>query len=194
MPQHPLFDYDRWTALLDQNALMASAAEFHGLIVGMLAAGVPADPTVILPVIHDFLNDGQALNNTLKTEVVPLIELSQKQLADEEFAFMPLLPGDEEMLTERLEALVDWAQAFLVGFATRQHDLALLGDDMREVIEQMTEITRIDVYGEDEDSSEADNEESYFLVLEHLRMLALQTYTDVGLKFAGTAPAAKTLH
>ena len=82
----------------------------------------------------------------------------------------------------------------LVGFATRQHDLAILGDDMREVIDQMTEITRIDVYGQDEETTEAENEESYFLVLEHLRMLVLQTHTDVGLKYAGVPPTTKTLH
>ena len=194
MPKHPHFDYDRWTALLDQNAMMASAAELHGLVVGMLSAGVPADPAVILPVIHDFLNDGQAVNSVLKAEILQLLELSSKQLADEELGFAPLLPGDEEAMMERLEALVDWAQAFLVGFATRQHDLAILGDDMREVIDQMTEITRIDVYGQDEEATEAENEESYFLVLEHLRMLVLQTHTDVGLKYAGVPPVAKTLH
>ena len=39
-------------------------------------------------------------------------------------------------------------------------------------LEQLTEVTRIDIYTPD-DTSEADNEESYFLVLEHVRIMVL---------------------
>lgn len=193
MPQHALFDYDDWTHKLDQNAMMASAAELHGLIAGMLSAGMQADAGMMLPVLHDFLNDGQAVNAELKAQIGLLIAETSSQLKDEELGFALLLPNDDEALPERLEALVEWAQSFLVGFAISQHNLSVCSADVREAIEQLTEVTRIDVYTQD-DSSDAENEESYFLVLEHVRVLVMTCFNEVGEKFASEKVPNATLH
>ncbi len=193
MPQHALFDYDDWTHKLDQNAMMASAAELHGLIAGMLSAGMQADAGMMLPVLHDFLNDGQAVNAELKGQIGLLIAETSSQLKDEELGFALLLPNDDEALPERLEALVEWAQSFLVGFAISLHNLSVCSADVREAIEQLTEVTRIDVYTQD-DSSDAENEESYFLVLEHVRVLVMTCFNEVGEKFASEKVPNATLH
>lgn len=193
MPQHALFDYDDWTHKLDQNAMMASAAELHGLIAGMLSAGMQADAGMMLPVLHDFLNDGQAVNAELKSQIGLLITETAGQLKDEELGFALLLPNDDEALAERLEALVEWAQSFLVGFAISQPNLSVFSADVREAIEQLTEVTRIDVYTQD-DSSDAENEESYFLVLEHVRVLVMTCFNEVGEKFASDKAPNATLH
>jgi len=193
MPQHALFDYDDWTNKLDQNAMMASAAEVHGLIAGMLRAGMNKDASLLLPVLHDFLNDGQAVNVELKAAIVELIDETARQIADEELSFALLLPSDDESLPERLEALVEWAQSFLVGFAIQQHNLSVFSDDVREAIEQLTEVTRLDVYTQDA-SSDADNEESYFLVLEHVRVLVMTCFNEVGQKFTSEQAPNSTLH
>jgi hypothetical protein len=188
-----LLHYDHWTSQLDQHSVMASAAELHGLIAGMLSAGIPADAATILPVLSDFLNDGQALNAHLKAITEQLIAETARQLADPDYSFVLLLPTDEDSLPERLEALVEWAQAFLVGFAIQQTDLSIVAADVREAIEQLSEVTRIDIYTED-DASDEDNEESYFLVLEHVRLMVLTCFNEVGQKFTISEVAAKTLH
>ncbi len=188
-----LLNYDHWTSQLDQHAVMASAAELHGLIAGMLSAGIPADAATILPVLSDFLNDGQALNAHLKAITEQLIVETARQLADPDYSLVLLLPGDDDSLPERLEAMMEWAQAFLVGFAIQQTDLSLVSVDVRDAIEQLSEVTRIDIYTED-DSSEAENEESYYLVLEHVRLMVLTCFNEVGQKFTISEVAAKTLH
>lgn len=188
-----LLNYDHWTSQLDQHAVMASAAELHGLIAGMLSAGIPADAATILPVLSDFLNDGQALNAHLKAITEQLIAETARQLADPDYSLVLLLPGDDDSLPERLEAMMEWAQAFLVGFAIQQTDLSLVSVDVRDAIEQLSEVTRIDIYTED-DSSEAENEESYYLVLEHVRLMVLTCFNEVGQKFTISEVAAKTLH
>jgi len=193
MPNLALLNFEHWTTKLDQNALMASAAELHGLIAGMLSAGIPADAGQILPVLHDFLNDGQAVNQELKGFIDELITETAQQLADEEYGFHLMLPADDEGLTERLDALVEWSQAFLVGFAMQQTDLSLVSADVREAVEQLTEVTRIDIHTAD-DTSDAENEEAYFLVLEHVRLLALTCFNEVGQKFTITEVASQTLH
>ncbi len=104
-----------------------------------------------------------------------------------------MLPADDEGMTERLDALVEWSQAFLVGFAIQQTDLSLVSADVRDAVEQLTEVTRIDIHTAD-DTSDAENEEAYFLVLEHVRLLALTCFNEVGQKFTITEVASQTLH
>lgn len=193
MTSQLLLNYDHWTSQLDQHSVMASAAEVQGLIAGMLSAGIPADAGTILPVLYDFLNDGQALNTHLKGLIEQLIAETAKQLAEEDYSLQLLLPSDDDAMAERLEAMIEWAQAFLVGFAIQQTDLSLVSPDVREAIDQLTEVTRIDIYTED-DVSDAENEESYFLVLEHMRLLVLTCFNEVGQKFTISEVAAKTLH
>ena len=188
-----LLTYDEWMYKLDQAYVMASAAEVHGLVAGLLSAGVEPEPKLLLPVLQDFLNDGQALTQEVKQYVVSLIEVTAKELAKNDFSFSMLLPSDDDSLPERLDAMVEWTQAFLVGFAVQQTDLSLVSDDVREALDQLTEVTRIDIHTTDDGSAE-ENDEAYFLVLEHIRIMALACYTEVGQKFSAKTVSNKTLH
>lgn len=188
-----LLTYDEWMYKLDQSYVMASAAEVHGIIAGLLSAGVDASPQQVLPVLHDFLNDGQALSQDVKQHVISLIESTAKELAQNDFSFSLLLPSDDDSLPERLDAMVEWTQAFLVGFAVQQTDLSLVSDDVREALDQLSEVTRIDIHTTDDGSVE-ENDEAYFLVLEHIRIMVLACYTEVGQKFGHQAASNKTLH
>lgn len=193
MPTPFLLSYDQWSAQLDKDYVMASAAELHGLISGLLSAGVQANATALLPVLYDFLNDGQALSAALKPQVTELISITAEHLSRADFSFALLLPSDDDSLPERLEAMTEWVQAFLVGFAVQQTDLSLVSNDVREAIEQLTEVTKIDIHTTTDGSAE-ENEEAYFLVLEHIRLMVLSCYSEVGQKFAPVAPGSKTLH
>ncbi|MEO3678851.1 UPF0149 family protein [Rheinheimera sp. FR7-31] len=188
-----LLSYDEWMYKLDQAYVMASAAEVHGLIAGLLSAGVEPDAQQLLPVLHDFLNDGQALPVELKQQVTSLIDSTAAALAKNDFSFSLLLPSDDDSLPERLDAMVEWTQAFLVGFAVQQTDLSLVSADVREALDQLTEVTRIDIHTTDDGSAE-ENDEAYFLVLEHIRMMVLACYTEVGQKFSARPVSNKTLH
>lgn len=188
-----LLTYDEWMYKLDQAYVMASAAEVHGLIAGLLSAGVEPEARLLLPVLQDFLNDGQALTQEVKTQVVSLIDSTAKELAQNDFSFSMLLPSDDDSLPERLDAMVEWTQAFLVGFAVQQTDLSLVSNDVREALDQLTEVTRIDIHTTDDGSAE-ENDEAYFLVLEHIRIMVLACYTEVGQKFGAKAVSNKTLH
>lgn len=185
--------YEQWLLKMEESQLMASPAELHGLISGLLSAGVQAEQKQILPVLYDFLNDSQAVPIAVQKQILELIKLTNGQLEQPDFSFALLLPSDDDSLIERLEAVVEWCQAFLVGFAVLQTDLSLVSDDIRDAIDQLTEITRLDVHSSS-DFSEKENEESYYLVLEHIRLLALNCFHEVGQKYhAGTSPK-KTLH
>ncbi|MAA95254.1 MULTISPECIES: UPF0149 family protein [unclassified Arsukibacterium] len=185
--------YDRWSSELEQAHVMASAAELHGLLAGMLCAGVKADAKALLPVLYDFLNDGQALPSALEKQVQQLVDATADSLNKNDFSFTVLLPSDDDALFERLEALVEWSQAFLVGFAVQQTDLSLVSEDVREALDQLTEVTRVDIHTVT-DGSKHENEEAYYLVLEHVRMMVLCCFNEVGLKYSPQPPHGKTLH
>ncbi|MEH8015805.1 UPF0149 family protein [Rheinheimera muenzenbergensis] len=188
-----LLTYDEWSHRLEQAFVLASAAEVHGLIAGLLSAGVEPAGEQMLPVLHDFLNDGQALPQSVKADVLELIEHTNKELKQNDFSFALLLPGDDDSLPERLEAMIEWTQAFLVGFAIVQTDLSLVSADVREALEQLTDVTKIDIYTTDDGSAD-ENDEAYFLVLEHIRIMVLACFTEVGQKFSARPVSNKTLH
>lgn len=185
--------YDRWSAALDEAFVMASAAELHGLVSGLLSGGLSAQSQDFLAVLYDFLNDGQALPQALKTDVQQLISNTAQSLQSGEYDFALLLPNDDDALIERLEAMVEWTQAFLVGFAVQQTDLSLLSADIREAVEQLTEVTKLDIATND-DSSAEENEEAYFMVLEHIRLMVFSCFNEVGVKPKAQGPVNKTLH
>ena len=193
MPTPYVMPYEQWLVRMEESQLMASPAELHGLVSGLLSAGVQAEQKQILPVLYDFLNDSQAVPVAVQKQIVELIEKTAEQLQHSDYAFALLLPSDDDSLIERLEAVVEWCQAFLVGFAVLQTDLSLVPEDIREAIDQLTEITRLDVHSSS-DFSEQENEESYYLVLEHIRILALNCFHEVGLKYQQGAAPKKTLH
>jgi uncharacterized protein len=188
-----LLTYDEWTYKLDQASVMASAAEVHGLLTGLISAGVEPDAQQLLPALHDFLNDGQAFPLEVKQQVMQLVDSTAKELAQNDFSFSMLLPSDDDSLPERLDAMVEWTQAFLVGFAVQQTDLSLVSNDVREALDQLSEVTRIDIHTTDDGSVE-ENDEAYFLVLEHIRIMVLACYTEVGNKFSHKTASNKTLH
>lgn len=185
--------YDRWSAALDGAFVMASAAELHGLISGLLSGGLAAQSPDFLAVLYDFLNDGQALPQALKTDVQQLISNTAQSLQSGDYDFALLLPNDDDALVERLEAMVEWTQAFLVGFAVQQTDLSILSSDIREAVEQLTEVTKLDIATQD-DSSAEENEEAYFMVLEHIRLMVFSCFNEVGVKPKDNGPLSKTLH
>lgn len=193
MSGETLLTYDEWSHKLDQAYVMASAAEVHGLIAGLLSAGVEPEGAQMLPVLHDFLNDGQALPQALKADVIALVEHTSKELQQNDFSFSLLLPDDDDSLPERLEAMIEWTQSFLVGFAIMQTDLSLVSADVREALDQLTDVTKIDIYTTDDGSAD-ENDEAYFLVLEHIRIMVLACFTEVGQKFGARPVSNKTLH
>lgn len=193
MPNSLVHSYDYWSKVLEQAYVMASAAELHGLISGLLSGGMAAQSADFLSVLHDFLNDGQALPVAVKADVQQLIGITAASLQASDYDFAMLLPNDDDALIERLEAMVEWTQAFLVGFAVQQTDLSLVSADVREAINQLTEVTKVDV-GTSDDNSAEDNEEAYFMVLEHIRVMVFSCFNDVGAKFPAKGPVSKTLH
>jgi Uncharacterized protein conserved in bacteria len=95
---------------------------------------------------------------------------TQDRLQNDSLAFEPLLPDDEAPLGERAQALGQWCEGFLLGVGLAEsHDPAKLPREANEVINDLTEIARIDTDTE----ADEDSEIAYTELVEYLRAATL---------------------
>ncbi|RUO80801.1 YecA family protein [Idiomarina tyrosinivorans] len=184
------YNYDRLSEQLQQHDVHPSAADIHGMLTGLLASGTPLTDDDWLVLMSDLANEGQAFDSALLPLLRNLAEDTSAGLRDREFGFQLLLPEEKAPLHERLQALVAWVQSFLVGFGINQTNLTALSKDLREAIDDMVEIAKLEF--EAEDSEEA--EQAYDEVLEYLRVSAMMCAAELAQTPRKPAASGKTLH
>ncbi len=183
-------DYLQTQKLLEENELFLMPSEIHGIISGLLACGVDIDSDAYLGFLSDILNDGLAFSKPIKHYFAESYSEIKTQLNNPDFSFDLYLPDEDETLSDRANALVAWVSGFLLGFGLKQQDLGKVSDEVKEVVKDFTEITRLDTsFDESEEDSQA-----FFEVTEYVRMSVLLCYNELGKKLAANQPASKTLH
>lgn len=155
------------------------AAEAQGLLCGILCAQGRVDQTSwTAQVLGEGLTDGDETIQELRQQLNTLYQESMQSLYDEEYGFKMYLPDDEVTLQERIEAISEWCQGFLLGFSMRSLDE--VSDEIREeiegLIEDFVEVTRLDV-----ESSEDENEDeqSFMEIEEYIRMGVIYIFTSL---------------
>ncbi|MGL4615671.1 MAG: UPF0149 family protein [Shewanella sp.] len=150
--------------------------EVHGALVGLICGGVDQQGDLWITPLFDLMNDGQPLPAPLHQLVCELFQDSITRLVDFEFGFMPLLPEEEEPLSQRVEALSLWTQSFLTGIAIIQPKLNQASDEVREVIKDLAEIAQVEFDVVDDEESES----AYVELLEFVRIAAIMCYSEFG--------------
>ncbi len=102
---------------------------------------------------------------------------TRAELVDDCFAFSPLLPNDGRPIEQRVEALGEWCQGFLLGLSVGGLPRAKqLSADAREVLQDLAEMGQVDSYRLD--GGEQD-ERSYAELVEYLRTAVLLLHTEM---------------
>ncbi|WP_411360313.1 UPF0149 family protein [Pseudidiomarina salilacus] len=182
--------YDRLSEFFEHQGLLSSAAEVHGLLTGMVAGGASVTGDEWLLLLSDLINEGQPFSSEVKDQVKELAGEACASLRDPDLGFQLLLPGDHEPLYERLQALTAWVQSFLVGFGVNQTNLAGLSADLREAIDDMVEIAKLEIEVEDDEEAER----AYFEIMEYLRISSMLCFNELGQDGNGECKTNKTLH
>ena len=139
-------------------------AESHGLLCGRICYERDVD-------IEEWISEvigAEAEGNRERCEAVlrAVSEETRARLEAPDFGFQPFLPDDEEPLARRCSELARWCQGFLYGLgASGRLDLDTLGDDVREMLSDLSAITALGAGGEAEDV-----ERDYYELVEYLRM------------------------
>ncbi len=122
-----------------------------------------------------------------------LHETTRRQLNDPGCEFELLLPDDDDDIEDRVNALGDWCQGFLVGLTLGGvSDFAPLPEDAREIIQDMVQIARAgasyEMTGSDED------EHAYAELVEYLRVGVLLINEELQPTRAAPVTNNATLH
>lgn len=157
--------YQAVNAVVLQCNPQLSAAEAHGVAAGMLCVNGKVlsrywlDELLggVVPVTED---GGQLLQG--------LFEETRRLLVEEEFEFDLLLPADDEVLDDRVAALKNWCVGFLYGVGTVNVN-AVNSAQIREVLQDIAEITKLDSTASDDE----ENEQAYTEITEYLRAAVL---------------------
>jgi uncharacterized protein len=141
-----------------------SAAESHGMAVGMLCVNNRTEPGFwlgeLFQQVGGFNIEDEALLENFFAETRSL-------LASDEFTFDLLLPGEDARLSEQVEALRQWCQGFLFGLGTTSSTSETAANwsvEMREIMKDITEFTKLDT---DVEGEEAEND--FMEITEYLR-------------------------
>lgn len=165
--------YTAFVNLLASQGQHISPAELHGLLVGHSCAGAGFAADAWLENAAQLFDS--EIPATLQPALVGLQEMLKTEICAKDcLAITLLLPGDDDELTLRSQALGEWCQGFLSGFGGSIGNKQL-SDEAREILEDYIAVAQI-VAPEDDDNNA--DEASFMEVSEYLRMTAVYLFTE----------------
>ena len=172
--EHSIPDYITITAALEKLDTEVTPSEVHGTLAGLLCAITSAKAELwqqnLWP--HTSHDSGDLLVSEAMEIFNQLHDITRLQLNDPNCEFQLLLPVDDDHIDNRVNALGDWCQAYLVGLALGGiKDFATLPDNASEVANDLVEIARAGSSYSLEGNEEDEN--AYAELIEYVRVGAL---------------------
>ena len=163
--------YNACNAIIEQIDAEFSAAEAHGMATGMLCVN---EQTESASWLAELLHNSSSVIDENKNLLVRLFEETRRLLASDEFEFDLFLPEDDASLIEQVEALKNWCRGFLfgVGSGTAASNWP---KDVREILKDITEFTKLDANAEGEE-----DERAFVEITEYLRSAVLLLRDELG--------------
>ncbi|WP_370307043.1 UPF0149 family protein [Sinimarinibacterium flocculans] len=164
-------DYDALSDTLAALGEPEAAAEYHGALCGALCVLEPEK----IDLLH-LVESDRALPASVRPALERLRADTLVALTDEAMSFQPLLPDDSVALVPRATALASWCSGFLFGLASRRLDLERCSEEAREIVGDLTELTRAAVG----DEADANIEEgAYAELVEYVRVGAQLVFMEM---------------
>lgn len=166
-------EYSELSMQLNELGVDYHASELHGLITGCVCGGHRDDGVGLL---LQWL--GETDDSAARDLLDRLFHEAGAMLADPEFGFQPLIPGDSHPLAEQGQAVSRWCMGFISGFgAAGNYKEDDLEEEVREVLSDLHKISGMT--GEIPDSEE--NEADFIEILEYIRVSVLLVFASCGL-------------
>jgi len=162
----------------------AGASEAHGILCGTISS---AGKALFQDWVRQVLGQAPVPGDVLMGEVVSLLEEifveSETGMASDLYEFELLLPDDDQPLTDRVRAVGEWCDGYLLGFSTG-HEMsdAAVPVEVDNVIKDFVEFSNVD--NAVDEVSELD-EQALMEVVEYIRknvLNVLETMQPDGLK------------
>ena len=169
-------DYDSVSNKLSQQGVIVDAAEVHGILCGMLCGGMSLTDQKWLEALSETINQGDAFSDPTQHLLNSLFNQTCQQLLEPEFALNLLLPDDQAPINDRGAALINWVQGFMLGFGLHQRDLMQCSDDVKEALEDFSDISRM----EEPMDADEESEKALLEVEEYVKISAILCFSELG--------------
>lgn len=181
-------------AFLSLGAL-GSPAELHGMVCGSLCGGGRYSDREWLSAVLEFLDISQEPAGTVADAIVQLYHTTLEQLQDEQMGIQLLLPEDDVDISERVTALGQWCQGFLIGFGSSGVNVeSELSTDTADALRDFASFVHINPdVDEDDEEDDGDSEGDYMELVEYVRLATLSIFLDTGV-VTDDAADSPTLH
>lgn len=156
--------YQTYNAMLKQCITELSAAEAHGIATGLLCVN---SNTTSANWLVELSHNTSALDAKAQQQLIELFTSTQQLLAADDFEFTLFLPDEEQLLTERVNALKQWCQGFLYALGSLSTN-SRWSKEAQEIVRDLTEFTKLDADAEGED-----DERDFVEVTEYCRTAVL---------------------
>lgn len=135
-------DYQRIRQALDDIGALANPSEAQGVLVGMWIGGGPTEEARW---IHELVDDEEIIPSTPAALSDTYRNLAEQVTTADNLGLNLVLPGEETPLREQVEALVDFAQGVLYGYAIENGPARrALAEEAREVFDDLGDIAQLD--------------------------------------------------
>ncbi len=161
--------YQEIEQTLKQYELEMDAAYFHGMLSGLVCAGIEeSDIDDWLPTLISKRFLAQTDYENFSDRVLTAFHVVRDKLNHDGFDYEILLPDYECPLGHRVDSMGSWCRGYLVALLdyaeTAVEDLS---DDCVEFVEDVEQMVNLEI---DDDESADSLDESYVLLEEHLRV------------------------
>lgn len=161
--QDDISGWTDWNAHFEGIEEISSPSELHGLLTGIVCvteAPTREEWSQILTTLNvpELSEDALVLLTDEAEDVV-------HALSEDELDYLPMLPDDEHLLQERVQALSDWCAGVVLGFGLASGHVR---SDERELIEHLQDVAAVEF--EDSDNDE-EGESSYEELYEFVRLI-----------------------
>ncbi|MHA3055088.1 YecA family protein [Acinetobacter sp. ANC 4633] len=161
--QDDISGWSEWERNFSSVEEVSSPSELHGLLTGIVCVTQP-------PSRDEWLQILATLNISAPNEEALVLLGDEAEdvahaLSEDELDYLPLLPDDEHVLQERVQALADWCAGVVLGFGLASGHLR---KDEMELIEHLQEVAAVEF--EDSDNDE-EGEISYQELYEFVRLI-----------------------
>lgn len=175
--KNAFLDFVTSEKFLENDGLLCSPSEVHGLVSGLLAGGFNKSADSWILVAKDFFAVEAELSAETQQWMTELFEYTNTAYADNDENFQLLIPSKIDPLAQRSEHLVNWIQSFLAGLGVEQKDVMRLEGDVKEIVLDFTDITRMSIEFVSEHDSE--EEEAFEEVVDYVTECAFVCYFEL---------------
>jgi yecA family protein len=153
-----MIPYTAFAKHLTENKIIATPAELHGHLSGMLVINKSLSAEEWIDnVIEDYCFEVKGDRYNVNQVLSALFEFVDDKLKADNFTFNLLLPEDEVKLSSRLEALGTWCGSFLTGlaFAGLKSD-PNMDSEVGEFLLDLEKISKVETNVDETQGEEAD--------------------------------------